>query len=363
MIRITVGKNTYERFTSAVVEIRLDSLANTFSFTAVSTGGAPLPFKGGEACIITVEGEPVITGSIEVVAGDYDASSHSITVEGRDKTGDVVDSSLSKSEDSTAPSSLKSIIEKILENIESDVKVIDEVSPAPFNSAEDLAAPEDGVGAFEFIEALARKRQVILTSDEDGNIRIVKTPGETINQLILQNVIGATGNNVLQASYSYDLTGRYNVYKMASSLNPVTVSKSSAVSNAAVVKQFGQVVDKEIREGRQLAVIAEAPNSNTQNIARAEWEQRIRQARGQLYGATLQGYLALDTRKLWQINTVINIFDDFAGVTSEMLINSVTYNLNLQTGRTTTLSLVEKNAYNLALTEPVTQTLGAGLAQ
>ena len=356
-MEIEVNGVTYSRFTSANIELRLDALSNTFTFTAVSTQGAPLPFTVGAECRITVDGHTAITGHIEVVEGDYDGASHSITVQGRDKTGDVVDSSLSKFPNLKPPISLKSIIQKVLVNIgNTSIIVADQVAPPLFNKAEDLAASGEGVGAFEFIEGLARKRQVLLTSSANGNIVIVKTPGPIIDSFILQNVIGSKGNNVLKAAYSYDLTGRYNVYKMTSSLNPTAISIGSSASNKDIVNQSGEVTDSAIREGRQLAIVPEGPYSNKQNTDRAQWEQRVRAARGQVYSATIQGHPHVHP------NDMIRVFDDFAGISAEMLINSVSYAMDLDSGKTTTLSLVEKNAYNIQLQEPTTQKLGTGLA-
>lgn len=361
---IEVEGVTYSRFVNAVAVIRLDALSNTFSFTAVSTKGAPLPFKGGERCKVLIGNNVIITGSIEVVDGSYSADSHIITVQGRDSTGDVVDSTLSDMSNLTSPISLKSIIEKVLENIGSDIVVIDDAEPELFNKAEDLTAPEAGVNAFEFIENKARKRQVILTSNSAGNIVISRTPGDTINSIILQNVPGATGNNIIAASYSYDLTGRFNVYKMLSSLNIVSLSNSGATSDTvSICEQVGAVTDDEIRKGRKLAMLSEGAYSAAQNDSRAEWEKRIRRARGKLYSATLQGHTILNTGDLWQINKVINVFDDIAGIHSEMLINTITYSLSLEKGSLTTLSLIRKNAYNLMTPESKTSEIGAGLAQ
>lgn len=363
-MELEVGGVLYNRFTSATAEVRLDALANTFSFTAATTKGEPLPFKGGEACKVFIEGEKIITGFIEVVSGNYAVNSHVITLRGRDKTGDVVDSSLSNISDLKSPLSLKKSIQKILENIGNNIEVIDLVNPELFTTAEDLSAPEAGVGAFEFMERLARKRQVLLTSNADGNIEIIKTPGETINELILQNVPNATGNNVLSASWSYDQSGRYNVYRMNSTLNPVTIAVSGAnVKTSDIVNQnSGRIIDSAIRAGRQFAVVSEGPYSAEQNVLRAKWEQRIREARGQLYTATMQGHKALDTGNIWQVNKVINVFDEIAGIFSEMLINSIRYTLDLSGGKLVTLSLVEKNAYNLEISKPVTQKLGVGFA-
>ena len=111
-IQLEVNGVQYSRFESASVGLRLDALSNTFSFEVVSTQGRALPFKGGEACEVIVNNRTVLTGNIEIVTVAYSAGSHSITVSGRDKTADLLDSSLPSFSDLTAPISLKQIIEQ-----------------------------------------------------------------------------------------------------------------------------------------------------------------------------------------------------------------------------------------------------------
>ena len=53
--------------------------------------------------------------------------------------------------------------------------------------------------------------------------------------------------------------------------------------------------------------------------------------------------------------------DIFAGISGEMLINAITFNLSVNEGSTTELSLIEKNAYQLTLEEPKAQTYGFSL--
>lgn len=353
----------YKDFTSGSVTARLDALCNTFIFTTVSTQGLPLPFRGGESCRVIVDDEVVLSGHVEIISVDYSEASHQITITGRDYTGDLLDSTLDAISDIRAPITLKEIIRKVLSSINLDLDVIEKTSTKAFNAAEDLISPKPGSNAFSLIEQYARKRNVLITSNGDGNIVITKSSGEVINASI-RGELNSDDNNVLTASASYDTTGRYNAYKFTSSLNPIALNLSGAFDLAAVVNQSGGTNDTEVRKSRQLVLIAESPFSNGQNEERAKWEANVRKARGQVYSAQVLGYKNV-TGNLWKINTLVNVKDDFCGINAQMLINSVTYNLNLDGGSTTTLTLLDKDSYTLALAKPIktksTRGLGLGL--
>lgn len=361
-MKLEVGGVEYSHFLSASAEVRLDALSNTFSFQAASSELTPLPFKGGERCRVIVDDVAVVTGHIEVVNVNYDGTNHTISVQGRDKTGDLLDSSISTLSDLRAPITLKQIIEKVIENIGANIKVIDQANVAPFNAAEDVAAPEPGQNAFDFIEPYARKRQVLLTSNGNGDVVIAATPGPK-SAGVLQNILNAEDNNVKVGSVSYDTTGRYNVYKMASTLNPIALNNSGATAISDVVKQEGSTTDPNIRIGRQMILVAEGPFSSDQDQLRAKWEANIRKTRGRVYSVTVLGYqVAGDSGGLWVPNVLVKVRDDFAGIDADMLVNTVTYTLDVAGGKQTTLSLVAKNAYTLDLTEPKTEDLGSGFS-
>jgi len=355
-MKLEVNGVQYDNFTAASCEIRLDALSNTFSFEAVAADGEALPFKGGEACRVIVNGTPVLTGFIEVVEVRYNATDHTIRVQGRDKTGDLLDSSIDKISDLRAPITLKEIIEKVIANIGADIKVLEEVSTAPFDAAQDVAAPEPGDNAFDFIEKYSRKRQVLLTSNSDGNIVITSGSAETAVGSI-QHIIGAEDNNVLASTFSFDTTGRFNVYKFTSQLNPFTLNSAGDIGLESVVNQSGGVSDPDVRIGRQLILIAETPFSDDQNEARSKWEANIRKARGLVYSVTVPGHTVDITdpgSDLWQINKLYPIVDDYLGKSEPMLCNSVTFTLDLNGGDLTSLSFVDQEAYSLELAKPQT---------
>ena len=351
-MNLEVNGVQYTDFTSANCEIRLDTLSNSFNFTTAMTAGQALPFKGGDACKIIVDGQQVLSGYIEVISVSYDGTSHDIEISGRDKTGDLLDSTIGQLDDIRGEGlTLKSLIELVLKNIGLDILVIDEVSPKAFNAAEDIAAPEPGQNAFDFISQYAEKRQVLLTSNADGNIVIANNSGEVAPGAI-QHVIGAEDNNVIASEFSFDTTGRYNSYKLSSELNPVALNNAGSTETSAIVNQSGGATDTEIRASRVLTLNSSVPLSITECIARATWEADVRKARGLIYSTQVREYrVAGQEGDLWQINKIYQIVDDFIGKIEPMLCNSVVYSLDVDGGRVTSLGFVGQKAYTLDLSE------------
>ena len=115
MIEFEVNGTPYKDFISASCKLSMKSVANEFTFTASAVNGFP-PFKKGDEIQCIVDGESKLTGFVEKIKGNETDSNHTITYSGRDKTGDFIDSQLSKLDDIKASPSLtlKRIIELIL---------------------------------------------------------------------------------------------------------------------------------------------------------------------------------------------------------------------------------------------------------
>lgn len=351
-MKLEINGIQYTNFTSAECSIRLDALSNTFRFDAAAPNGEPLPFKVGDACRVIVDGEKVLTGFVEIINVSYDGSEHSISVMGRDKTADLLDSTVDIIDDLNGENlTLKGVIEAVIKQLGLSLIVIDQAKPKPFSYAEDIVAPESGDNAFEFIEKYARKRHVLLTSNADGNIVIATNSGVKAAGAV-QHIIGASDNNVLSSEFSNDATGRFNFYKFASQLNPVALNNAGDVGLASLVAQSGGVFDKYIRTGRQLVITSEASFSDENCGQRARWEADIRKARGLMYSADVAGYrVGVNTGELWETNKLYQIVDDFAQEIDLMLCNSVTFSLDLDRGSMTSLGFLGRTAYTLPIEE------------
>lgn len=343
----------YENFESAEVTLLLDALSNTFTFTTTNPGGAALPFRGGEKCSVYVDGEKVLTGFIEQLELRYNTQEHTIRVSGRDKTCDLVDGTLGAINDIRGQNlTLKALIEKIITHLGLDILVVDEVSPPEFNGSEDIAAPEPGENAFEFIQKYAKKRQVLLTSNAEGNVVITRNTGVQ-GAGVVQHLVQAEDNNVLQSTFSFNHTARFNRYEVLSSQNPTALNEAGDVPVGSVVEQGGEQVDGEVRTGRQLVIVPDTELSTTQCKERAKWEADVRRARSLPYNCTVPFYrVGGNTQNpgaLWSINTVYQIVDDFVGKIEPMLCNQITFSLSLDQGRITELGFVGQKAYTVFL--------------
>lgn len=362
-MKIRVAGVEYGGFLDASVTQSLDALSNTFSISATAKRGIPLPFRGGEACEITVDGEVALTGYIELVSVDGNPNDHTIRLEGRDKTGDLLDSTIGSMSPLQGSSvSLRRLCEKVIKHIGSDIVVVDDAHPVPFNPAEDKMDPEPGTPAFEFLEPYARKRQVLLTSNGSGNLVIAGNSGVEVDAFV-QHQVGDPNfaNNVLNYSASYDTTGRFHAYTHISQLNLGALADIGEPTPSTIADQGSaqKILDNRIRAGRQLVLVSEAMSSSKSTLSRAEWEKLIRRARGSVYSATVHGFRN-QAGLLWAINTIPSVRSDFAGIDCKMLINTVTFTLDGQ-GRNTTLGFVERDAYKLAAQEPTEEELGDGL--
>ncbi len=364
-ITIEVNGTRYSNLISARIEEQLDALCNTFTVDFVTTNNTPLPFTGGEACVMYVDDVKKLTGFIEIVDVNYDDKTHSIRCQGRDKTGDIVDSTLEASKDISGASSLSSVCEAVISQIGADIDVVD-ISLIPnFNEAEDVIAIEPAQNAFDFLQGLANKRQVLLTSNGDGNLVLKQSVANT-TAASLQNKIDAPkdDNNILKASVRYDTTERFNLYKATSGTNPIALLFAGLVDLNTIVESKASVVDDQIRTGRQYVFKPETSSSDGQCEPRSRWELNMRKARGITYTATVNGHtIATNNPNVWETDTLIMVLDEFCAVRDFMLLNKVTFTTDLDTGDQSILELVHKNSYTLTIAEPENEVgiLGAGI--
>ena len=356
---LEVNGKPYKNFTSAAVEFSLDNLARVFSFAAVSSQAVSLPFNIGQPCRVLVDGEPILTGHIEKLDINYDADSHQIEVSGRDKLGDLVDSTLEPLE-IQGDITLTAVIQKVLDQLGlKTVKIINTVTGlAPFNKAEDILSADVGGGAWEFLETVARKRQVLLRSNSAGNLQIFRADKPTKNKSRLLNEIGNNLNNILAASITRDETGVFGRYIVRSQANATAANASGETTADGMTNTKGEAItaiQSAIRSTRQLVMQAENPSSNEQCTSRATWEANFRQSRQFGYSATMEGFKDA-SGAIWDVNQLLEVKDTFAALPAiePLLINSVAFVFSVDSGSQTTLGLITPDSYKLENQTPKT---------
>ena len=354
-ITLEVNGVEYTNFTMATATLSLDALSNDFSFQAVHPSGEQLPLKGGDSCSVFVNGDLVLTGFIESITGDYTATDHTIFVTGRDRTADLIDSSIDVMDDIRSPITLAQVIEKVVQHIGSDLEVVDDAKPEPFNKAEDIVTPQPGDNSFAFVEGYAQKRQVLLTSNAEGNV-VITNSKSTPSDSIIQNDIRAANNNILTAQWSYMTGNLFNKYIQKGQLDPVALDLGGSTTEKGLVSQQGEAIDDSVRIGRQRVVVSDKGFSGDQLQKRAEWSKKIRGARSVAYSCTVRGFKNTSGKR-WDVNTLVSVIDTFADINRDLLLNSVRFLFN-EDGSVSLLQFVEADAYKLQQDEPKAKPVG-----
>lgn len=356
MIEIkNVDGRTYKNFKRIEVSLDMDNVAGSFSMVSSIDKDNMFPFEMNDYIEIYVDGEQVINGYIDELVVDYSTSFHDVKISGYSKIIDIVHSSIEKREAFKTPITLKQIAEDLLEENgmdETEVKIAEGVEIEKFEE-EGTLEPALGETIFEFLEKLARKRQIILNSDEKGNLILTRGIGEKSSFFYyrLYNVVGGKGNNILSASLRRDNTDRYRIYKVHSGDDPIntglTITDTEVNLGPSLVDKYSLFFDLDIRETRRLEMKAEESSNQQGCETRAKWEKNIRKTRSLNYSATVQGHSGRPTNEPYKINAWVRVIDDFCNIKGYLLIKKVVFNYSLDDGSTTTLECVLKDGYNI----------------
>jgi len=392
MISIVVNGVPYENFTEASLDLSLDTLCGEFSFAAtMSPSEAPeFPIQVGQQCKIFVDKTLALTGSVEVISGSYNASSYDVSIQGRDNTADIVDSTVGGEVGLEALETIGVVeftrfvleatgINKKAETFkyytgriyaalyspfaEPESRTVTQTYPPripvytnvpnvqPFGTG-DLqdAATSDTV--FQYLDKQARMRSLLLTTDRFGRLEYQSASGISDDSTTIINRLGENLNNVLSASFTNDISKLFNSYNVRAQQNMLALNASGDISTQALADSGGAAAfDKSIRESRVLNIIAENATNADSCEKRAKWQRGINRAKAFQYNINVVGHSKNDG-SIWKLNRLHNVEDDFAKVNGQLLLNRITFKMDLNTGNTTELGFVSKDAYTLEVQDP-----------
>jgi len=363
MIEVLIDGTPYTAFKEYNLERDFESISGSFTLSLSTLDGGLFPINRGAAIKVSIDGKQFADGYIDKISIDYSSTSHDILIGGRDKTQDIIDSTLDSNFELNTPISLENVIKKMLDYLGLNVKVINKAGNIdPYTSSE-LVSGSLGQGCFEVLDEYCRKRDVLLTTDGQGNIVITDGTGEAINGSIF-HVTNGQFNNVKSAQVDYDDSKRFSSYTVKSQLNPskrggaggITFSGvgsfgeqiNTDVPTADIVSTKSTAFDENVRTSRKLVIKAEQSSTNADAKTRALYEREIRRARSLNYIVTMDGFkYSQESGAIWEPLQIVSVVDNFANIDEELLIRKVVYRLSLDSGQQTILELVPKIAYNL----------------
>lgn len=355
MITAEVRGIDYEGVMIGELNLDIVNAANHFNLTASAKPNESYPFQAGSPIRIKIDGNVRLTGYIDKVIPRYDATQHSITIIGRDQTADFIDSSLPDGIQFDGPISLKVMFETVLRQMGlSFIGVSDSTNIKDFTEDEFLTSSV-GMNAFAFIESYARKRQVLIGTDGEGNF-VIQNGSTTALKTQLVNQLGNPDgqNNIKSGSGQYDISKRYNKYIFHSQQN-ASAPKFSLAETEIAKPISAEQVDDSIRAGRTLIQYLEQAGDSTDCTERAKWEANYRRIKSQRPIITVAENTGVDG-EIYNINKQIYIYDDFLDLDAQMLIVAIKFENSVTTpeggvGSKTTFTLAPSDAFTVQTRE------------
>jgi prophage tail gpP-like protein len=297
--------------------------------------------EDGMAVEIYVDDDLVTTGYIDDVDVAYDKRSSSVTVRGRSKLGDLADCSTTGQQVKQGQT-LLSIAKKLCQPFDISVSVDSSASSAANQSfkATDLAL-DAGQPIWEFLEELARVRGVMLVSTNTGGLLITRA-GAAKAAVALElgsNILAAKGSRSHRSLFSeISVTGQ----------QPAFLSSDTGATSQQFASEAGDAT-----RYRPFVLFSDIPSDAANCQAQARHRRRIGYGRSRQIIYTVQGWRQTEGGDLWQPNQLVQINDSRNQlINATRLITETRLMMDIRAGRTTEITVMPPEAFDLLAADP-----------
>ncbi len=338
VVGLRVNGKEYGGWKTVSITRGIEAIAGSFDLGVSERWVAdsePWPIFEEDECVVVIGSTPVITGYVDRRSLSYSASAHTLTVAGRDKTGDLVDCSANPS---LGKWEFKGIsVLKFAQKIAAPYGITVTLQPGLTDSR--LPKPpkklsiDPGDTAFSAIENACRLAGLLPVSDGAGGLVLTRAGSLRASTDLVE------GENILEASADFDHSGRFRHYKVlgqhkgTDDFNGVSASSVKGTAEDLNVS----------RSARTLIIRPEASVTVEHAKTRAQWEATTRAARAGAVSVTVQGW-TMGNGTVWPVNALVRVRSPLIGVDGNMLITEANYTAG-EGGTLTRLTLKRPTAF------------------
>lgn len=209
IVTLETGGKIFQGWEQLSINRALESGADGFSFVAANDSdnqdikSSFKPYEYQE-CKVKIDGELILTGNIDIPSFDFSSSGKNINIQGRSKTGVLIDCSYDGNSYQFRNMTLKDIAYQVCLPFGINVNCLNNSG----NILESILEP--GQTPFEFLSVLAQANSLLISNDTSGNLLIYKP---NVSQAPVQNIIEGK-DNFLSGSSSFDGQSRFSKIKM-----------------------------------------------------------------------------------------------------------------------------------------------------
>lgn len=237
-VTITIGAHEFAGFDEFTLESSVDNLADGFVFTApfdpsnADWDAQTDPFKY-QGVQIKIGGELALTGILDKPKFVDGVEASTVTLEGRSLSGQLIDCSIDASDYEFTGLKLSEIARKLckpfgiavvvgVDTVEKRVTVNDVKMSATYGGRDyaynetvlentlQEAKAKIGQKAYDFLNSLANRKRILLTSDPSGRL-VLRQPAGTSKPV---GAIIAGTSPYISGEATYDGSARFSLYKV-----------------------------------------------------------------------------------------------------------------------------------------------------
>ncbi len=338
-VTLLVGGMLYTGWTKVEVKRSVKRMAGEFSlqveerWSGGAGGGGPASLmewriRPGDPCQIFYQGVLVLTGHVDAYNPRYNATTHSVSIQGRSKTGDLCDSSAEIENGEMNNVGLDQAARKAISKYNIGLKVDADVAE-PF----DRVSVWPGETVHRFLERYARPGAVALTDDEHGNLRLLHVKAQAAAATLTEGV------NILEATATLRADNRHSEYNVLGQDRG-----SDKEFGKPVATRRSRVEDGAVKRHRPLTLLNETKSSRKDVKKRGSWESAKRSGESTKIEIKVFDWFH-SPGALWTPGMTVMVISPMLAVERALALESVTLTLSAE-GTIASLSLVPVEALN-----------------
>ena len=357
-VSLKVNGVKYKFWTSVSITSELNTIAPAFSVNAFSKSSLMIDgLKSGRPVTVKIGEDTVLTGYIEQTPVSYSATSANVGIAGRSKTCDLIDCTVmvddpnvfyekpdtSNSNYVSCPQNaateyknvaLESIIAQLI--MPYGIKLVNETKPLT-KKRNFSAKHEDTV--LKALQNLTSTENLLFYGNEKGDLVVTEKGKLTADDALV------LGQNILTGDASFDASKIYKYYRAVGQDKGVTGKTGHDASSHNYT-----TVDDNVSRTRLLTKKVQGAADTAKCKVTAEGDRDYNHDQYFKITYKVQGWRQ-STGKLWKINSLVDIKDDFLGIDTQksqkFLITRVVFNLTENEGMTTTLDVIPPDGWRL----------------
>ncbi|MGA4368108.1 phage baseplate assembly protein [Pantoea ananatis] len=271
--------------------------------------------KAGDACVVKIGNDTVVTGYIDRWAPMISRSRHEVRATGRSKCQDLVDCSAYWQNNVITGATPLQIAQRLAQpygiTVTSDVDVTTTVPQFSLNWGE---------SSQEVIDRITRWAALLYYDLPDGSLFLTRVGTKQAASGVKQ------GENIESAAYESSMDERFSEYTGVSmAITPVNEISGNEAYDAVALSKATDPEAAKMRYRNRTVIIESTMTANAQAQQCIDWEMNRRYGRSYCLQVTVDSWRD-SAGKLWEPNTLIPISLPVFGLTDQLwLLGEVTY--------------------------------------